>query len=346
MNLRLEHIDLTLNGADILSDLSLEVEDGSFVSLLGHSGAGKTSTLKVIAGITVQNNGHVFFGDEIVDRLPAYRRKTSILFQDIRLFPHMNVRDNIAFPLRIQGVGKQERGEQAEQLLELVHLAGMGQRRIDQISGGQQQRVALARAIAPHPRYLLLDEPFSGLDEGLRNDMRKLVRELHDTIGLTTILVTHNAGEALELSDRIFYMAEGRIAQEGTPQKLYERPKTGEIARCFGDCSELMGTVTDGIFTAGPFTMDFSDYLSTSESRHGLASVIIRKSALCITEENDPTSIALAVSSCRYQGSSYENILDVGGQNLILTTLQPLTPETVVRVRLEPNGCFIYPQKS
>ena len=256
MHLALDHITLTLGGKRILDDISFEVHDGEFVSVLGESGAGKSTTLKVIAGIIYQDEGRVLFDGQAIDDEPAHKRGCAIVFQDIRLFPNMNVRDNVAFSLKMQHMGKQERYRIADEMLEAVQLAGMGDRRTHELSGGQQQRVALARALAGKPRAMLLDEPFSGLDEQLRDDMRRLVLDLHERFGMTTLMVTHDPDEALVMSDRIVYFSEGRLLQEGAPADILLHPAHEAVSACFGDTSAIRGTVRNGVFETGKLRVD------------------------------------------------------------------------------------------
>lgn len=251
MHLECEDIVLDMTGKRILDHVSLEVRDGEFVSLLGESGAGKSTTIKVIAGLIPQDGGVVRFDGEPVDDLPSYKRNTAIVFQDIRLFPNMNVRDNVAFPMKMKGDSKRARLERADELLEAVHLPGLGDRRTHELSGGQQQRVALARALAGKPKMMLLDEPFSGLDEQLRDEMRHLVLDLHGRFSMTSLMVTHDADEALTMSDRILYLSDGRLVQEGKPADLLLHPVDAGVASCFGATSAIRGTVSDGVFTVG-----------------------------------------------------------------------------------------------
>ncbi len=251
MRLTLEHIDLALDGKEILSDVGFEVEDGQFVSILGESGAGKSTTLKVIAGLLPQDSGRVLFDDECIDDMPTHERNTATVFQDIRLFPHMDVEQNVAFPLKMRRVGRDERHQVAEYLLKAVQLEGMGRRRSFELSGGQQQRVALARALAARPRALLLDEPFSGLDEQLRAEMRQLVSRLHEEFAMTSLMVTHDPDEALVMSDRIVFMNDGRVVQHGTPAELLLTPASPAVKAAFDDASSIEGTVEKGIFSSG-----------------------------------------------------------------------------------------------
>lgn len=259
MRLSLESIDLALGGKDILRDVSFIVEDGQFVSVLGESGAGKSTTLKVIAGIIPQDSGRVLFDGACVDDVPTHERNTTTVFQDIRLFPHMDVAQNVAFPLRMRKVAKAERQGVVERMLEAVQLKGMEHRRPAELSGGQQQRVALARALAGRPRAVLLDEPFSGLDEQLRGEMRQLVSRLHAEFSMTSLMVTHDPDEALVMSDRIIYMSDGRVIQQGTPAELLLEPTNETVRAAFDISSSIEGAVHDGAFVSGKLTVPAPD---------------------------------------------------------------------------------------
>lgn len=259
MQLALENIDLRLGGKDILRDVSFSVQDGQFVSVLGESGAGKSTTLKVIAGLLPQDAGRVLFDGECVDDVPTHKRNTAIVFQDIRLFPNMDVRQNVAFPCKMRKMPRAERLRTADEMLAAVQLEGYGDRRTYELSGGQQQRVALARALAARPRALLLDEPFSGLDEKLREDMRRLVMELHARFGMTSLMVTHDPDEALVMSDRIIYMSDGRVVQDGAPAELLLAPADACVRNAFNDASSIEGEVRDGTFTAGKLRIPVVD---------------------------------------------------------------------------------------
>ena len=192
MKLEIKDLSVELNKTRILKGIDLGIEDGEYLSLLGPSGCGKSTLLKTIAGLIPVSGWTVSLGGKIINDVPAYKRGTVIVFQDMRLFPNMTVAENVAYPLRIKGMNKSERLRKAEEYLGYVRLDGLGDRKISRLSGGQQQRVALARALASEPQIVLLDEPFSSLDENLREDMRKLVKDLHRRFHMTTVMVTHD----------------------------------------------------------------------------------------------------------------------------------------------------------
>ena len=250
MKLEVQNLSAAYDTGVVLKDFSLQIPEGEFLSLLGPSGCGKTTLMKAIAGILPIKEGRIILDGRDITSLPIHKRGTVIVFQDMRLFPHKSVAENVEFPLKMQGVSKEERLRTANELLEKVQLPGYGNRKPAELSGGQQQRVALARALAAKPKLLLLDEPFSALDENLREDMRSLVLHLKDEFGMTVILVTHDREEALSMSDRVALMFDGRLIQIGTPRDVYAHPASREAADYFGNCIYIRGKVENGCFCA------------------------------------------------------------------------------------------------
>lgn len=344
MELDVRHIDLSMGegkrARTVLGDVSFSVPDGAFCSPLGESGAGKSTILKVIAGILLQDGGSVLFDGAPVDGLPAHRRGIGFVFQDVRLFPHMTVEENVAYPLRMAGVGKRERLARAGELLERVQLPGFGPRRVQTLSGGQAQRVALARALAAAPAALLLDEPFSGLDESLRDDMRSLLLRLHREDGLTVLMVTHDANEAIMMSDRIVALDGGHISQIGTPEELYRRPATAKIAACFGDCSVLKGCVESERFILDGIV------LPALGIGDGPAVAVVRQGDCLLSpvgEGHGTVPAGEAVVRCGvYAGAGYLTRLDVAGQTLTVPTASLPDPGEIVPVRIDGKGCFVF----
>ena len=223
--------------------VSLDIAAGEFLTLLGPSGSGKTSTLMMIAGFETPTAGDITIDGRSVVGVSPHKRNIGMVFQNYALFPHLTVAENIGFPLKQRGVGKAERARLVGDALELVHLPGYGGRYPKQLSGGQQQRVALARAIVFQPRLLLMDEPLGALDKQLRESMQLEMRRLHGELGITFIYVTHDQEEALTMSDRIAVMNEGRIAQLGPPEALYDRPCSRFVASFLGESNFLPGIV-------------------------------------------------------------------------------------------------------
>ena len=246
---RLEHISKIYKdpktGKDFyaVSDVSLNIEPGSFVTLLGPSGCGKTTTLRMIAGFESPDMGEIYLGSEAINALTPNKRDTAMVFQSYALFPHYNVYDNVAYGLKLRKVPKKEMDERVEKILELVELTGMETRMTNQLSGGQQQRVALARAMVVEPSVLLFDEPLSNLDAKLRVSMRTEIRRIQQTLGITAVYVTHDQAEAMAISDKIIIMNKGVIAQMGTPEEIYHHPASEFVADFIGEVNFLTGTV-------------------------------------------------------------------------------------------------------
>jgi len=240
-------VDLVKRFADVtaVAGINLEMPPGEFFSLLGPSGCGKTTTLRLIAGFERPDEGQILLDDADMAQVPPHKRNVNTVFQNYALFPHLNVFDNVAFGLRYKDVGKQEIKQKVGESLALVRLEGMQKRRPSQLSGGQQQRVALARALILNPAVLLLDEPLGALDAKLRKALQIELKSLQEEVGITFIYVTHDQEEALTMSDRLAVMSDGRIEQVGTPNEVYEEPRTTYVADFLG-VSNLMDARAEG----------------------------------------------------------------------------------------------------
>ena len=248
-----EHVSKRYGAVVALDDVSMAFADGEMFCLLGPSGSGKTTLLRAIAGFVIPDSGSIRIAGERVDDVPVNKRDIGMVFQNYALFPHMTVRDNIAFGVEAKGGSRAEADRKVGEMLELVQLSGYEARKPRQLSGGQQQRVALARALVTRPKVLLLDEPLGALDRRLRQEMQVELRQIQRNAGVTAIFVTHDQEEALTLSDRIAILDKGKIVQVGAPQDVYERPLTGFAATFLGDANILAGrldgqgvTLTDG----------------------------------------------------------------------------------------------------
>jgi sulfate transport system ATP-binding protein len=239
MAIEIRNVSKSFNGFRALDDVSLSVPDGSLTALLGPSGGGKSTLLRVIAGLEAADSGEVLFAGQSVTALPAQDRGVGFVFQHYAAFKHMTVRDNVAFALKIRRRPRAQVRARVDELLELVHLTGFADRYPAQLSGGQRQRMALARALAAQPRVLLLDEPFGALDATVRKELRDWLRRLHDEVHVTTIFVTHDQEEALEVAQQVAVINHGRIEQTGTPDELYERPANPFVMGFVGPVSRL-----------------------------------------------------------------------------------------------------------
>jgi len=254
IRLSCENLELELDKKKILKNISLEVRSGEILALLGESGCGKSSFLKAMLGLYPLSKGKIFFQGKEIQNLPSHKRGISVVFQDLRLFPHLNVGENVGFSLELQKVPKAERKQRVEELLKLVQLEGYSERRIDSLSGGQMQRVAIARALAMNEKLLFLDEPFSALDPNLRREMGDFLLELQKKENLTVVLVTHDQEEALRLAHRIALMKDGEILQVDKGEKLYYAPVNEYVARFMGKGNSILGRVENGVFSCPYFS--------------------------------------------------------------------------------------------
>ncbi len=260
MKIRLENVVKTFDTFRAVRDVSLEIESGELLALLGPSGSGKTTILRMVAGLEYSDGGRILFGEEDATNIPVRDRGVGFVFQHYALFPHMTLHENIAFGMKVSKV-KRDRAAidvRVRELLDLVRLDGLGDRFPAQISGGQRQRVALARALSVDPKVLLLDEPFGALDANVRRDLRRWLREIHDSLGITTIFVTHDQEEALDLADRVVILNQGEIVQQGTPQQVCRQPNSAFVMRFLGDANQVSGIARGGKVYVGDNELPFS----------------------------------------------------------------------------------------
>jgi len=246
MSIQITNVSKSFGNFSALDNVSLEVPQGTLLALLGPSGSGKTTLLRIIAGLEVAESGSVHYDEEDITHQSARDRKVGFVFQHYALFRHMTVAENIGYGLRVRKVPKPKIRERVHELLSLIRLDGLESRYPGQLSGGQRQRVALARALAAQPKVLLLDEPFGALDAKVRQELRRWLRRLHDEIQITSVFVTHDQEEALEVADRIVVMNDGKIEQEGTPEELFERPRTQFVMSFLGEVNTFHGRVQNG----------------------------------------------------------------------------------------------------
>lgn len=278
MSLRITELSVDLQKNSILKHINLEINTGEFISLLGASGCGKTTLLKSIAGLLDVKEGDIQINGKSIMKQPPEKRGTVIVFQDLRLFPHMTVEQNIGFTMDIKKVSKEIKKKRVAELLHAVQLEGFEKRKIREMSGGQKQRVALARALAADPKILLLDEPFSSLDENLRCEMAELVRKLHREMGLTIVMVTHDKEEAMKVSDYIALMKDGEVLQYDNPEVMFYHPVSKTVADYMGQTNYIRGKVSDGRFVS-PVT-EFG-----TEKSDGEYELMVRPSAVKLTRE-------------------------------------------------------------
>ena len=258
-SVRLVGISNSYDDVPILKGIDLTIDEGNFVTILGASGSGKTTCLRIIAGFVIPNAGRVFIGRDDVTTVPPHRRDTGLVFQHYALFPHLTVSENVGYGLTVRRLPRPEIQKRTQDALRLVHLEDVAQRHPKQLSGGQKQRVALARAVAIKPKVLLLDEPLGALDLKLREELQTEIRRVQQTLGITTLSVTHDQGEALSMSDRVVVMRDGRILQVETPTALYQKPNSVYVARFVGQMNILSATVVACDELAQQYTIAHDD---------------------------------------------------------------------------------------
>lgn len=280
-------VNVTKRYGDVVAvdRVSVTVAPGELFFVLGPSGCGKTTLLRLVAGFIDPDEGEIWFGDRLMNYLPAHKRNAVMVFQNYALFPHMTVFENVAYGLRLRGLSKREIAERVESCLELVRMSDAKWRYPAQLSGGQQQRVALARALAVQPDVLLLDEPLSNLDAQLRKEMRQELKRIHSQLRITTIYVTHDQKEALAMADRIAVMRSGKVVQVGTPHELYRKPKSKYVAEFIGDANVIEGVVqrveNDTAFLSTPLCVIECRCDAVADLKEGVkATVAIRPEAM------------------------------------------------------------------
>ncbi|HWT30527.1 MAG TPA: ABC transporter ATP-binding protein [Propylenella sp.] len=318
--------------------VSFTIEAGHLVTLLGPSGCGKTTTLRMIAGLEVPSAGRILIGGVDVTRLPPSERDVSMVFQSYALFPHMTVMENVSYGLA--GLPKPVQRDKAQEGLRLVGLQGYENRLPSELSGGQQQRVACARALVLEPRVLLFDEPLSNLDAKLRRRMRDDIRELQQNLGLTSVYVTHDQEEALAVSDRIIVMDQGRIAQEGSPSDLYERPASAFVADFIGGanlvrCEMIEWAGGHAVVRLGPLQLRLP-----SRERPERATLVIRPSAVQLERTNGAGSLPAKVRKATYLGSHWDLALQTDiGDLYVVSQMQPaeFAAGDIVHLRLDQS---------
>lgn len=299
----------------ILKSLDLSIKDGEFVTLLGPSGCGKTTTLRIIAGFETPDEGEVLFAGKNINKVPPNKRNINTVFQRYALFPHLNVKDNIAFGLKLRKMPQSEIDRKVEEMLELVNLKGFGSRSTASLSGGQQQRVAIARAIVNEPKVLLLDEPLGALDLKLRKEMQIELKKLHERLDMTFLYVTHDQEEALTMSDTVVVMNHGEILQKGTPIDIYNEPANAFVADFIGESNIIPGIMKQDKIIE--FLGTVYDCVDTGFDKNENVDVVIRPEDIVLLEEGEasvqqPANLLKGrVLSCLFKGVHYEMLIDV-----------------------------------
>ncbi len=350
--IRFHCVSKSFGSLSVIDDLSLDIAAGEFVSLLGPSGSGKTTILMILAGFEAPTSGEVLLDGRRIDHLPPYRRDMGVVFQDYALFPHMTVAENIAFPLKMRGIGRAEAAAKVARVLDMVQMGSMRDRRPSQLSGGQKQRVALARALVFEPSVVLMDEPLAALDKQLREQMQLDIRDLHRRLGLTVVFVTHDQSEALTMSDRIAVFNRGRVEQIGTPREIYDRPATRFVADFIGETNLVEGVVRDrdggcavvGLARGGSLSVAAANGLAAGQ--RVLVSIRPERIALGRERPAGPNTLRARIVDTVYQGDHLRVLLDDGAFGFVVrmdrrATEWPEGAEVVASV--DPADCWVIP---
>jgi spermidine/putrescine transport system ATP-binding protein len=345
-DIRLDRVTKRFDEVVAVDGLSLEIPRGSFFALLGPSGCGKTTTLRMIGGFEEPDEGVIYLGDQPVTGLPPYKRDVNTVFQSYALFPHLSIFENVAFGLRRRGVRSEQVKGRVSEILGLVDLAGVEQRKPRQLSGGQQQRVALARALVNNPQVLLLDEPLGALDLKLRKQMQLELKRIQSEMGITFVHVTHDQEEAMTMADAIAVMNHGRIEQLGRPNELYERPQTSFVARFLGASNLLPGAVDD----AGAVRLRSGAVVRVADPlppRGNPVAVGIRPEKLRLGGSAEANRLAGTVKELSYVGVATQYVVDTpdGALAVYVQNFEPgaraVPPGTAVELSFGPESAFV-----
>ena len=336
--IELKGVSKSFDGELVLDHIDLDIYDNEFLTLLGPSGCGKTTTLRIIGGFETADEGEVIFMGEEIGGVPPHKRNVNTVFQRYALFPHLNVFENVAFPLREKKVPKAEIDERVNEMLSLVALKGFEKRSVTSLSGGQQQRVAIARALVGRPKVLLLDEPLAALDLKLRKDMQQELKNIQKATGITFIFVTHDQEEALSMSDTVVVMSEGRIQQIGTPIDIYNEPKNAFVADFIGESN-----IVDGVMLRDrrvSFSGHVFDCVDEGFEPKEPVDVVIRPEDVDIVPE-EKGMLRGVVTSVTFLGVHYEIIVDIDGFKWMIQTTDFVDVDEHIGLYIEPEAIHI-----
>ena len=336
--IELKGISKSYDGEKVLDSMNLYIRDGEFITLLGPSGCGKTTTLRIIGGFETADEGELYFDGTEISDVPAHKRNINTVFQKYALFPHLNVYENIAFPLRLKKVKESEIEARVTDMLKMVALSGFENKSVSTLSGGQQQRVAIARALISHPKVLLLDEPLGALDLKLRKDMQNELKSIQQSIGITFIYVTHDQEEALSMSDTVVVMAEGEIQQIGTPTDIYNEPKNAFVADFIGESN-----IIDGCMLADrrvKFSGHIFDCVDGGFGENEAVDVVVRPEDVDVVEP-ERGMLTGKVTAVTFKGVHYEIIVDIRGFKWMIQSTDYVSPEATIGLYIEPDAIHI-----
>ena len=336
--IELKGISKSFDGEKVLNGINLYIRDGEFITLLGPSGCGKTTTLRIIGGFETADEGQLYFDGTEISGVPAYKRHVNTVFQKYALFPHLNVYENIAFPLRLQKTAEEEIKQRVEEMLRMVALIGFENKSVSTLSGGQQQRVAIARALISHPRVLLLDEPLGALDLKLRKDMQNELKNIQKAIGITFIYVTHDQEEALSMSDTIVVMANGEIQQIGTPTDIYNEPENAFVADFIGESNIIDGVMlADRKVRMAGHTFDCVD---GGFAKNEPVDIVVRPEDVDVVAP-ERGMLTGTVTSVTFKGVHYEIIVDIHGFKWMIQSTDYVAPEQSIGLSIDPDAIHI-----
>ena len=336
--IELKNISKAFDGDVVLDHISLDIYDNEFITLLGPSGCGKTTTLRIIAGFEQPDEGSVLFLGEDIASLPPHKRNVNTVFQRYALFPHLNVYENIAFPLRVKKENDAAIHEKVTEMLKLVALSGFEKRSVTSLSGGQQQRVAIARALVGRPKVLLLDEPLAALDLKLRKDMQQELKNIQKATGITFVFVTHDQEEALSMSDTVVVMSEGKIQQIGTPIDIYNEPENAFVADFIGESNILNGIMLEDRKVR--FSGHVFDCVDEGFGKNEAVDVVVRPEDVDIVPE-EKGQLRGVVSSVTFLGVYYEIIVDINGFKWMIQTTDFVDVDEKIGLYIEPDAIQI-----
>ena len=336
--IELKNISKSYDGVKVLDSIHLYIYDNEFLTLLGPSGCGKTTTLRLIGGFETPDEGDVIFLGERINDLPAHKRNVNTVFQRYALFPHLNVYDNVAFPLKEKKVPRDEIDRKVTEMLKLVKLTGFEKRNVTRLSGGQQQRVAIARALVNHPQVLLLDEPLGALDLKLRKDMQQELKSIQKATGITFIFVTHDQEEALSMSDTIVVMSDGRIQQIGSPTDIYNEPKNAFVADFIGESNIVDGVMREDF--KATFSGHTFECVDKGFEKNEPVDVVVRPEDVDIVPLEKGMLQGL-ITSVTFMGVHYEIIVDINGFKWMIQTTDYAAEGEKVGIYIEPDAIHI-----
>ena len=318
--------------------MDLYIKDGEFITLLGPSGCGKTTTLRIIGGFEVADEGSLYFDGSEISGVPAHKRNINTVFQKYALFPHLNVYENIAFPLRLKKLKEQEIETRVTDMLKMVALSGFENKSVSTLSGGQQQRVAIARALISHPKVLLLDEPLGALDLKLRKDMQNELKSIQQEVGITFIYVTHDQEEALSMSDTVVVMADGEIQQIGSPTDIYNEPKNAFVADFIGESNIIDGVMLEDKRVR--FSGHTFDCVDGGFGQNEAVDVVVRPEDVDVVDV-ERGMLTGKVTSVTFKGVHYEIIVDIRGFKWMIQSTDYVAPEATIGLYIEPDAIHI-----